>query len=65
MPDVEAAKCEAVKIAGQIICDESDKFWREAEWTMAVADDRGLTQFQLQVIGIDAPSIRSASSGRA
>lgn len=53
------AKCEAVKLAGRIICDGSSTFWDSAEWSMTVADEHGLTLFQLLIIGTDAPSIRA------
>ena len=61
--DLAAAKCEATKMAGRIICDDSDTFWERAEWSLTVADISGLTLFQLQFIGIDAPVIsRTAAS---
>ena len=55
LPDLASAKCEAVKLAGRLICDEADLFWTKAEWSMTVTDDRGLTLFQLQIVGTDAP----------
>jgi len=62
--NLQEAKCEAIRMAGRIICEEAAEFWDSAEWTMTVTDDRGLTQFQLQIIGTEAPSIRSSSSVR-
>jgi hypothetical protein len=62
MPDVEAAKCEAVKLAGQIICNQAHEFWDKAEWTMTVTDENGLTQFQLQIVGTESPSVLHSSS---
>ncbi len=53
--DLGAAKCEATKMAGQIICDEAKTFWNTAEWLLTVTDANNLTQFQLQFIGTDAP----------
>ena len=55
--DLAAAKCEATKMAGRIICDDADTFWDRAEWSLTVADKNGLTLFQLQFIGIEAPTI--------
>jgi hypothetical protein len=55
--DLAAAKCEATKMAGKIICDDSDTFWDTAEWSLVVADKGGLTLFQLQFIGIEAAAI--------
>jgi hypothetical protein len=51
------AKCEATQMAGKIICDDSKVFWHNAEWSMMVSDKDGLTLFQLQFIGVDAPVI--------
>ena len=62
LPSLQAAKCEAVKVAGRVICDEADEFWDKAVWTLTVADDRGLTLFQLQIVGIEAPVIRNRSA---
>jgi hypothetical protein len=59
------AKCEAVKLAGRIICDASDTFWNNAEWSMTVTDEKGLTLFQLQIVGTDAPSILVAQPSPA
>jgi hypothetical protein len=54
--DLAAAKCEATRMAGQIICDAAGRFWDKAEWMLTVTDMHGLTQFQLQFIGTDAPT---------
>ena len=54
--DLGSAKCEATKMAGQIICDEARTFWDTAEWMLTVTDANNLTQFQLQFIGTDAPT---------
>ncbi len=59
--DLAAAKCEATKMAGQIICDGAKRFWDRAEWMLTVTDLHGLTQFQLQFIGTDAPVNSSAA----
>ena len=56
LTSLKEAKCEAVKLAGRTICEEADEFWDKAEWTMTVTDGRGLTLFQLQIIGTEAPA---------
>jgi hypothetical protein len=58
---LKEAKCAAVKLAGTMICDTSESFWREAEWGMAVTDERGLTLFMLSFVGSNAPVIRWGS----
>ena len=52
---LSAAKCEAVKLAGRIICDQADSFWDKAEWTLTVSDDKRLSLFQLHIVGTEAP----------
>jgi hypothetical protein len=43
-----------------MICDEADQFWDKAEWNMTVTDDRGLTLFQIHILGTEAPASRGA-----
>ena len=60
LKSVAVAKCEAIKLAGRIICDEASEFWDRAEWTLTVSDDRGLTLFELCIVGTDSAAIPSA-----
>jgi hypothetical protein len=53
------AKCAAVKLAGQHICDAAGTFWDVQEWKLTATDEDGLTQFSLHFIGIEAPVIRA------
>ena len=53
-----AAKCEAVKLAGQMICDSAGTFWSKEEWKLTATDETGLTLFCLHLVGIDAPARR-------
>jgi Domain of unknown function (DUF6894) len=54
-----AAKCEAVRFAGQMICDSAGRFWDTEEWKLTATDESGLTLFCLVFIGTDAPVIRA------
>jgi hypothetical protein len=51
-------------MAGTIVCEEADTFWDKAEWIMPVTDVTGLTQFQLCIVGTDAPIISGGQSVR-
>jgi hypothetical protein len=51
LEDLEAAKCEALEYASRHICDAANAFWDRAEWTLTVADEKGLTLLQLQIVG--------------
>lgn len=57
--DMATAKCAAVKMAGQMICDTAEGFWNQPEWAMRVTDQDGLTLFQLNFMGIEAAAGRS------
>ena len=64
-PSIAVAKCEAMKLAARIICEEVHDFWQRAEWTLTVTDENGLMMFQLQVIGTESPAIWAGSSRRS
>lgn len=64
LENVDVAKCQAVKLAGRVICDEhADTFWESGEWTMTVTNAEHLTLFQLLLIGSDSPVLRKTSPG--
>jgi hypothetical protein len=58
LESVAVAKCEAAKMLGWMLCDDSQRFWHQAAWTMTVSDEKGLTLFQLDVVGTEAAAIR-------
>ncbi|RYG99755.1 MAG: hypothetical protein EON58_02755 [Alphaproteobacteria bacterium] len=57
IPDLALAKCEAVKMAGHLICDAASTFWDTQQFTMSVTNEAGLTLFTLEFLGLEAPSI--------
>ena len=57
---VHEAKCEAVKLAGQLLADTAEHFWDDGDFALTVTDDSGLVLFAMRVVGIEAPAIRSA-----
>jgi hypothetical protein len=59
LPTLAQAKCEAVKAAGEILCEESSAFWASKEWGMTVTNADGVTLFSLSFIGTEAPAIAS------
>ena len=64
LESLEAAKCEAIQMAGRIICDAAGAFWDRAEWSMTVTDDAGLTLLHLGIIGTEAPAVQWESRRR-
>lgn len=59
LASVAAAKCEAVKLAGKLICDRATEFWDTARLLMTVTDDRGLSLFTLDFVGMESPSLQT------
>ncbi len=57
-PSIHAAKCEAVKYAGQLLSDVAEHFCDTGHFELTVTDDQGLILFTMGVVGIEAPPIR-------
>jgi len=64
LEDLAAAKCEAVKTAGHVICDAAGTFWDRAEWTMTVTDEDGLILFILQIVGVESAATQGQHVAR-
>jgi len=60
LKDVSVAKCEAVKLAGQMICDSAASFWDRQEWKLTATNEDGLILFCLHFVGIEAPAVIGA-----
>jgi hypothetical protein len=54
LPDLSAARNEAVRFAGALLSDHGEKFWTSGEWTMRVANEDDLTLFQLTFFSTDS-----------
>ena len=61
LPNIAAAKCLAVRDAGELICEKAESFWEEAEFSMIVMNEAGLILFTVILTGLEAPALRSAS----
>jgi hypothetical protein len=57
------AKCEAVRLAGQSICDCAPTFWNTDGWKLTASDEDGLILFSLYFAGTDAPAADVDPSG--
>jgi hypothetical protein len=57
LPDLGAAKREAVRFAATLLAEHADKFWDTGEWHLRVADEHNLTLFQMTFFATEAPSI--------
>ena len=60
LDSVRAARCHALQYAGQTLCDQSEAFWHEHDWTLTVSDEDHLSLFSIVVGTVIAPSMRAA-----
>ncbi|MFT8246625.1 DUF6894 family protein [Roseomonas sp. BN140053] len=58
LPDLTAAKVEAVRLAAKTLTQHAETFWTEGEWTLQVTDHTGLTLFVLTFLATEAPATR-------
>jgi len=56
LPDLAAARQEAVRALGEMLKERSEAFWNEGLLRMRVADGAGLTLFLIEVNAIAAPA---------
>lgn len=57
LPDLDAARKEAVRFSGALLTDHSTKFWASGEWMMRVTNQDGLVLFQLIFFSTDGAAI--------
>ncbi|MDO9488875.1 MAG: hypothetical protein Q7J32_10915 [Sphingomonadaceae bacterium] len=58
LPDVRAAKAEAVNLLSAMLRSNGEHFWSDDEWRIEVQDAQHLTMFCIHVSGLDAPAIQ-------
>ncbi len=56
LPDLTAARKEAVRLAGELLVADSAKFWDEEHWSIDIADELGLVLFTLTFFATHAPA---------
>ena len=52
LPDIEAAKVEAVRYLAQRLDNDPDELWRTGNWRIIVQDESALTLFIVDVTAI-------------
>ena len=62
LPNLWAARREAVMLAGQVLLDGPDKFWEGSDWHVDVTNASGAILFRLDFTATDAPILVSANS---
>lgn len=54
----QAAKCFAVKMIAETLCENPQSFWERESHEVTVSDDVGLTQFIVEIVTTTAPALR-------
>jgi hypothetical protein len=62
---LNAARIEAVRLSGDILRFEPDRFWSTGEWSCTVRDASGLILFVLHFFATRAPATRSDQTSEA
>jgi hypothetical protein len=64
LPDIEAARHEAIRLAGRLLDDHPAEFWDRGEWCVIVTDDAGRELFKLNFFATSAetPTASHASA---
>ena len=61
LPDIDAARADALRLAGAIIADAGARADLGEEWRVEVTDDTGLMLFRMDFVVADAPAVRQKS----
>lgn len=48
LPDVRAARLEAVRYAGELLRDDPDRLWQSGQWSIDVTNDAGERVFAIE-----------------
>lgn len=64
LPDVQAAKCVAIRMIAETLCNHPQAFWEEDPHQVTVSDENMLTLFIVNIATTTSPAIRSLSPGR-
>jgi hypothetical protein len=60
LPDLQTARQEAVRLAGELLADHAEWFWSGQKWRLEVANSSGHLLFSLDFMAADSP----ATTGR-
>ena len=62
LPDVIAARQEALRYAVALVANEAVEVWEHPKWSIRVADEEGASVFHVDMVNPKAP-FKTASSG--
>jgi hypothetical protein len=59
LDDLEAAKCHAVKLIADVLCDRPGEYWKAEVYRVTATDENRLILFTVEMMSVDAPAIRA------
>ena len=59
LPDLDAARSAAAKLAGLTLHDDHETFWKGEEWRVDVTDEAEMILFSLHFMAVNAPCVGS------
>ena len=62
LPDPQAARLEAIRIAGDILKHDAHRIALGEDWRIEVTDHTGLILFQMTFLVVESPMMRQAAA---
>ncbi len=59
LPNLYAARLEAIRYSGQLLSDHPDAFRIQSEWRIEVTDECGMILFAIHISAIEAPALHN------
>jgi hypothetical protein len=56
LPNLEAARMEAVERIGALLRDNAESFWNGEKWNMTVTDENRMVMFTLHFLATNSPA---------
>lgn len=57
LPDLQAARAEAVRFASEMLRGKAEELWRDGQWRVEVTNEHNALLCTVIVLGIDAPPL--------
>jgi hypothetical protein len=58
--DLDAAKCHAVQMIAQVLCERPKTFWEADTYRVTVTDERGLVLFTVEMFSVQSAALNPA-----
>jgi hypothetical protein len=56
LADLDAARCAAVRLLAEVLCDQPERFWTSETCQVTCTDEGGLVLFTVQMVATHAPA---------